>query len=234
MIADPVVEQQTADVFVVRDDLIFGGTKRCFADQLIGGNDEVVYASPAYGGAQIAIACSARELGVLATIFVAKRKTLHPRTAEALNAGAKIVQVPTGYLTNVQSKARKYCELTGATLLPFGLETELAFNAIADRARTVAQIVGPLDEVWAASGSGVLIRGLQGGLNANRFVAVQIGKRLEPRDVGRATVKVYPVAFEKDSLRKPPFPSCSNYDAKAWDLFDQFGKGRRLFWNVAR
>jgi hypothetical protein len=234
MIPDPIVEQRTENVFVVRDDLMFGGTKRCFADELIAGNDEVVYASPAYGGAQIAIACSAREQGVKATIFVAKRKTLHPRTIDAAKAGAKVVQVPNGYLTNVQSKAKKYCELTGAMLLPFGLKTKTAFSAIASRASKVSEIVGPLDEVWAASGSGVLIRGLQGGLVARRFFAVQIGRRLEQKDVGRATIKIYPVAFEKDSLRKPPFPSCSNYDAKAWDLFEQFGMGRRLFWNVAR
>jgi hypothetical protein len=61
MIPDPVVEEREPGVFVVRDDLLMGGTKRCYADQLIRGHREVVYASPAYGGAQIAIAWSARE-----------------------------------------------------------------------------------------------------------------------------------------------------------------------------
>ena len=58
MIPPPVVEELAPGVFVVRDDLLLGGTKRCFADQLILGHREVVYASPAYGGAQIAIALS--------------------------------------------------------------------------------------------------------------------------------------------------------------------------------
>ena len=56
MIAEPVVQELEPGVFVVRDDLLVGGTKRCYADHLIRGNREVVYASPAYGGAQIAIA----------------------------------------------------------------------------------------------------------------------------------------------------------------------------------
>ena len=47
MIADPVVEKIDG-IFVVRDDFIKGGTKRCFADKLIYGFDEVVYASPVY------------------------------------------------------------------------------------------------------------------------------------------------------------------------------------------
>jgi hypothetical protein len=234
MIPDPVVEEREPGVFVVRDDLLMGGTKRCYADQLIRGHREVVYASPAYGGAQIAIAWSARELGVAATIFVAKRKMPHPRTQEAFRAGAKVVQVPAGYLANVQAKARRYCEATGAFLLPFGLDVPEAFDAIAARAAVVAKITGWLDEVWSAAGSGVLSRGLQRGLNAGRFIAVQVGRKLGKAEVGNAKVRVYPADFAEDAWRKPPFPSCSNYDAKAWDLFDRYGKGRRLLWNVAR
>jgi hypothetical protein len=234
MIPDPVVEEQEPGVFVVRDDLLIGGTKRCYADDLIRGHREVVYASPAYGGAQIAIACSAAELGSFATIFVAKRKKLHARTCEAFKAGAKIVQVPHGYLKNVQSKARSYCNATGAFLLPFGLEVAEAFEAIAKRARMVVKITGQLDEVWSAAGSGVLTRGLQQGIDARRFFAVQVGRELRPDNVGRAKVLIYGSKFEDDAKRKPPFPSCSNYDAKAWDLFERHGQGRRLFWNVAR
>jgi hypothetical protein len=158
----------------------------------------------------------------------------HPRTQEAFRAGAKVVQVPTGYLENVQAKARRYCEATGAFLLPFGLDVPEAFDAIAARAAVVAKITGWLDEVWSAAGSGVLSRGLQRGLNAGRFIAVQVGRKLGKAEVGNAKVRVYPADFAKDAWRKPPFPSCSNYDAKAWDLFDRYGKGRRLLWNVAR
>ncbi len=234
MIPPPVVEERSPGVFVVRDDLLVGGTKRCYADQLIRGKAEVVYASPAYGGAQIAIAHSARECGASATIFVAKRSTPHPRTLEAFKAGAKIVQVPCGYLTNVQAKAKAYAAATGATLLPFGLETPLAFEAIETRARMASEQVGKLDQVWSVGGSGVLTRGLQRGFDSKAFYVVQVGRELRSPDAGKAKVIVSPLPFEKDAKRLPPFPSCSNYDAKGWEPFSTQGRGRRLFWNVAR
>lgn len=234
MIPPPVVEERQPGVFVVRDDLLLGGTKRCFADRLIAGHREVVYASPAYGGAQIAIAHAAREVGASATIFVAKRSKPHPRTLEAHAAGAKVVQVPCGYLSNVQAKAKRYCQATGAFMLPFGLATPQAFEAISARATIVANCVGVLDEVWSVGGSGVLTRGLQKGLPAAAYFVVQVGRELKPADVGRARVLVCGQPFEADAKRLPPFPSCSNYDAKGWEPFVARGQGRRLFWNVAR
>ena len=215
----------------MRDDLISGGTKRCFVDRLIAGKEEVVYASPVYGGAQIAVAHAAREAGVRSTIFCAKRKQLHPRTAEAEAAGAKIVEVPYGYLSNVQSKARKYCEETGATMLPFGLECEEAFEHIAARAHQVQRIVGRIDEVWCVGGSGVLARAIRRGIEAERYNVVRIGRELTIED-DRTTLWQHPLKFEQDARIIPPFPSCSNYDAKCWEFIKKHGNGSILFWNV--
>ena len=50
------------------------GTKARFIPLLFNGADEVVYASPAEGGAQTALATVAAQLGKRATIFVAERK----------------------------------------------------------------------------------------------------------------------------------------------------------------
>ena len=64
-------------VLVVRDDLFPGGTKARFLGTLFNGADEVVYASPAEGGAQTALATVARRLGKRATIYVARRAKPH-------------------------------------------------------------------------------------------------------------------------------------------------------------
>jgi len=85
---EPVIKEHQG-VIVVRDDFIPGGSKRRFVDRLFGNAAEVVYASPVYGGAQIAIAHAAREAGIKSTIFCAKRGNPHPRTIEAKKAGAK-------------------------------------------------------------------------------------------------------------------------------------------------
>jgi threonine dehydratase len=119
---------------------------------------EVVYASPAEGGAQTALATVAAQLGKRATIFIARRAKPHPRTIHAARLGAKIVSVASGYLSVVQARAREYSTQTGARLIPFGADMPEAINAIAAAARAIG--IEP-DEVWCASGSGVLAGDLQ-------------------------------------------------------------------------
>jgi hypothetical protein len=42
-----------------------------------------------------------------------------------------------------------------------------------------------------------------------------------------------PERFEDEALEPPPFPSCSNYDAKAWRFIRRHAEAGALFWNVA-
>ena len=51
----PIIMEHDS-VLVVRDDLFPGGTKARFLGMLFNGAEEVVYASPAEGGAQFALA----------------------------------------------------------------------------------------------------------------------------------------------------------------------------------
>lgn len=226
MLLPPVIEEH-GGVLVVRDDLIPGGTKQRVLPQFMRGGEEFVYASPAYGYAQVALAHSAAQLRVRATVFVAKRKQPHARTLEAKRAGAKIMQVPHGYLSHVQSKAKAYCAATGAVLMPFGLDFPAFIEALAEVARAM-----PVDptEVWTVAGSGTLTRALQAAWPQARFNAVQVGKA--PK-VGRARLYKAPEAFEDDARAPPPFRSCSNYDAKAWRFIKANASPGALFWNVA-
>ena len=228
MVKPQVIEHD--DVFVVRDDLFPGGTKARFLPSLFDGASEVVYASPAEGGAQTALATVASQLGKRATIFVAQRAQLHPRTLMAKRLGAQIVQVSPGYLNVVQARAIEYSHQTGAVLAPFGFDIPGAVQAIAQAARSIG--IQP-DEVWCAGGSGVLARGLaQAWPNASRHV-VQVGRPLSANDVAGATIHEYPKQFEWAIKNKPPFPSDPHYDAKAWEFcLAHKGSGRVLFWNV--
>lgn len=223
----PVIE--TVEGFlVVRDDLLPGGTKRRVLEPLVASAPaaEFVYAPPAYGYAQIALAYSCSAAGKQATVFVAKRKALHARTAEAKAAGARVVEVPHGYLTNVQAKAREYARETGAALLPFGLDTPEFIEALAGLARSLP-VIPP--EVWTVAGSGVLTRALQRAWPEAAFHAVRIG---HAPDAGRATLWRAPEKFEEAARTRPPFPSCDNYDAKAWRFIHQWARPGALFWNV--
>lgn len=225
----PLVREHQG-VFVVRDDLFPGGTKARFLPALFDDADEVVYASPAEGGAQTALATVARQLGKRATIFVAKRSEPHPRAKMAHKLEAKIVEVSPGYLTVVQARARAYCEQTGAKLAPFGMDLPVAISAIAESAKSIG--IEP-DEVWCASGSGVLTRGLAMAWPSARRHSVQVGRPLCAADVGGAEIHIAPMPFHKPHRSLTPFPSDPHYDAKAWaTCMAKRGSGIVLFWNV--
>lgn len=225
----PVLETHSG-ITVVRDDLFPGGTKARYIPYLFERCDELVYASPVEGGAQVALAHVAREMGKYATIFVAQRRVPHPRNLQAKALGAKVLRVRPGYLSCVSKRAREYCERSGATLAPFGLDFPEAEQAISAAARMI-----PFKprEVWCAAGSGVLARALAAAWPEAERHVVQVGRALSPDEVAGATIHVYPIPF---SRRGPaaPFPSDPHYDSKAWD----FCAKRRshsegcLFWNV--
>jgi hypothetical protein len=159
---------------------------------------------------------------------VAKRKDLHPRTQEAVSAGARLVQVPHGYLSNVKAKAKAYCQATGAEEIPFGCDCQAFLDAMSQVALSTKIVP---KEVWSVSGSGALTRALQIAWPDATFYAVQIGK--VPK-AGIATVIKAPEAYEDDARNPPPFPSCSNYDAKAWQFMKARASKGALFWNVGR
>jgi hypothetical protein len=225
----PIVHEHDG-IRVVRDDLFGGGTKARYLIDLFDNCDELVYASPAEGGAQSALAYCARAAGKRATIFVAKRAEPHPRALLAKSLGAKVVQVTPGYLAVVQARAATYCERTGARLVPFGIDMPETIERIAAAGRMLN--FAP-DEVWCASGSGVLARGLASAWpNARRHV-VQVGRALSADDVAGAQIHVHPLKFGDRCKSAPPFPSDPHYDAKAWEICKaRHGGGLVLFWNV--
>jgi hypothetical protein len=214
---------------IIRDDLIPGGTKaRVLPTVLdsINAPRTLTYASPVYGYAQIALAHAARATGRHAVIYVAQRRQIHPRTAEAARAGAQIVQVPYGYLSNTTSKAAAHAASTDGLHIPFGIDLPSMRTALQDLA---GYIPAPA-QAWTVAGSGTLTRALQAIWTGTQFYAVRVGS--EP-NAGRAHIYTAPEPFERDARKPPPFPSCSNYDAKAWQFLRQHAQPGALFWNVA-
>lgn len=221
-------------LWVVRDDETPGGTKARVIGPLLEGVSEAVYASPAEGFAQVALAHACRERGIRATVFVAERRKPHPNTVAAARAGAIIHPERPGYFSVIKKRAADYCEESGARLLPFGLDAEPVLEEIEHLARSIWPVNRPPMEVWCVAGSGVLARGLARAWPGARHRCVQIGRQLLPDDVpASAEVFEAPEAFARDAEIPPPFPSCSNYDAKAWRFILRHAVDGALFWNVA-
>ncbi len=225
----PVVIEDWDGIRVVRDDLVPGGTKARVVHLLFDHREEYVYAGPCQGYAQVALAYACREHGKRATLFCAKRGMLHDRTAEAVEAGAMVAEVPNGYLSVVRARATSYCKAHGAVLLPFGLADVRLRDGIADVARGISP---EPQEVWTVAGSGTLTLALQQAWPEATFYAVRIGRDVP--SVGRATLLVAPERYEQAAKTRPPFPSCDNYDAKAWQFIRRLATPGALFWNVAR
>jgi hypothetical protein len=103
--------EQYDGFYVLRDDLLVGGTKSILMSSIDKPNiQEFVYATPVYGGFQIALSAYCQSVGKKATLFCAERKKKHPNTLQCLKYNAKIIEVPYGYLSVVEKRAKDYCQ----------------------------------------------------------------------------------------------------------------------------
>ena len=85
-------------------------------------------------------------------------------TIESERLGANVIQVPMGYLSNIQHKAKVYCEENGATLFRLVVTILLLLKPCVElqSLESIKRFVHP-KEVWTVMSSGVLSRGLQMG-----------------------------------------------------------------------
>lgn len=221
-------------IIVLRDDLLPGGTKSILLPDIVTDeHKEFVYASPVYGGFQIALSLYCKSIGKKATIFCAARKNIHANTLRCLEAGANVIQVPYGYLSVIEARSREYCQATGAKKIEFGVSTENAINKIAER---MVQISGKIGKepniIYCAIGSGTLVKGILKGTASAIIRGVQVGKALEYKH-DRLELYASALPFEKECKQYCPFPSMKNYDLKAWKLAGELERsGTVLFWNV--
>ena len=229
----PIVKEHDG-IQVVRDDLIEGGTKRRAFYTYIKSKDydEFVYASPRQGYAQLSLAYACKDLGRKCTVTVPKGKR-YWLTEEAIKLGCNIIEVPMGFLTNIQAKARYYCEENDAHLIPFGGDHPIIVEAMTRTALTLG--VSP-KEVWTVMSSGVLSRGLQNAWPDAKVYGVRIGHNTTDRERGRAETFKSKYQFHQEckELERPPFPSSLTYDSKAWSFIKENANKNSLFWNVGR
>lgn len=265
-------ENQTG-IYVLRDDLLPGGTKSVFLDSIINRRatsdpqlkvnqvpvhdnvNEIVYASPCYGGFQIALSIFCKNNNKKATIFCAKRKVRHPNTEICVQNGANVVEVPYGYLSVVEKHAREYMRAREPVVtlkIAFGANSPENINMIASRAKRVIETFHttygtPPDEIWCAVGSGTLISGIIQSVDEMhskgsevsplKIYGVQVGKEFKGNNSPNVTIIVYPKPFEYASKLKVNFPSMPNYDLKAFELCLKYNANsdenkKILFWNV--
>ena len=230
----PIIREHDG-IQVVRDDLIEGGTKRRAFYTYVKSRPktyEFVYASPRQGYAQLSLAYACKDLNRKCTVTVPQGKR-YWLTDEAEELGCNIIEVPMGFLTNIQAKAKNYCLENGAHLIPFGGDHPIIIEAM--RKTALSLDVNPT-EVWTVMSSGVLSRGLQGAWPDAKVYGVRIGHNTTPREQGRAETYKSRYQFHQECKEpeRPPFQSSLTYDSKAWTFIQKHATKGALFWNVGK
>lgn len=234
----PIVIENHYGIHVLRDDLLVGGTKSILMNTIDKPNiTEFVYASPVYGGFQIALSAYCKSVGKKATIFCAKRISKHVNTQKCIDYGATIIEVPFGYLSVVEKKAREYCiNKKHVEKIVFGANSEENKKIISNRVKLVLEQINP-DEIWCAIGSGTLISSILMSVDESiKVFGVQVGAEFIPDKVyPNLTIIKYPKPFDKESKIMIDFPSTPNYDKKAFETCLKYNidtTNKILFWNV--
>jgi hypothetical protein len=234
----PITIEQHYGIQVLRDDLLEGGTKSILMDGIVKRHpqiNEFVYASPVYGGFQIALSAYCKKHKLKVTIFCAQRKIKHPNTIKCIEYGANIIEVFPGYLSVIEKRAKDYCDkLPTAHKIEFGAHTVENINTIANRARDVfKKLKGEPDEIWVAVGSGTLITGILQAVHTAKVYGVIVGADFQMKHPNLKLLK-YPKPFEIESPIQIDFPSMANYDRKAFEMCLKHQRKNKsvLFWNV--
>jgi len=229
----PIIKEHEG-IKVVRDDLIDGGTKRRAFYTYVNSteHDEYVYASPRQGYAQLSLAYACKDLDRKCTVTVPQGKR-YWLTDEAEELGCNIIEVPMGFLTNIQAKAKNYCLEHEAHLIPFGGDHPIIIEAM--RQTALSLDINPT-EIWTVMSSGVLSRGLQGAFPNAKVYGVRIGHNTTKREQGRAETFKSKYKFQQEckEIERPPFQSSLTYDSKAWTFIKEHASDGALFWNVGK
>lgn len=235
----PIKIEKHYGINILRDDLLDGGTKSILLDGIekqYPDISEYVYASPVYGGFQIALSAYCKKKGLKATIFCARRGTKHSNTLKCIEHGANIMEVYPGYLSVVEKRSNDYCEKKSYVhKFVFGANTPENINKITERAKKVLEkLKNEPDEIWVAVGSGTLVKGILNAVKNSKVYGVLVGANFEYSHPNLTLIK-YPKPFETESRMKVDFPSMGNYDRKALELCLAHNRPPNkdiLFWNV--
>ena len=242
-----LVIEKHEDIYIVRDDLLEGGSKRRFIDRYVreevekGCKEFVFGGCPATGYAQMSLTLQAKAYGAKATFFMAKRNlnNLHEYQKKALDYGADIRWVPNGMLPVTLKRARDYYneDTTTRRNFPLGLEHPYVIEDIYRLAKNMEIVYNiQISELWSVGSSGTLSRGLQKAFPDKEIHVVSVGHKMSEREIGRAKFYRSDYKFDKPIKKEeaPPFPSAPTYDAKAWPFIKKYANKNALFWNVGK
>jgi 1-aminocyclopropane-1-carboxylate deaminase/D-cysteine desulfhydrase-like pyridoxal-dependent ACC family enzyme len=197
------------------------------------------------------VAAECNSLGHMRCIVAFSAKAADPvpiQFTQAATLGAELLRLKPNHVDICFAQARKAVSARGGVMLPFGLESSDAVDAIADEAAQVPREYTERGTVVLCCGSGVTVSGLIRGLRGHprRFVGISSGRSVERiarcirRFVGGVPTNLDLIPAELPYAAVPdatcPFPAHPNYDLKSWVYLERniskYQPGPILFWNI--
>ena len=227
-----------------------GGTKQ----RLLGSwlrsipQQEIVYAGPDGGMAQVAMAFTAAIWGKRAVVFLngsGAKAMQQPLVRLAHSLGADIRCSESFWsLQQAQSEAEQYVNMSPSTRMavPFGLRCERGHpvfetfrGALLEAITASHAINSPPTRLWLVAGSGFILDVLHSIWPETEFMIVQVGKKVwrEVLEGKKHQLFVAPQRFADVTDILPTYPSVPWYDAKLWQFVVKFGRDGDFIWNVA-
>ena len=209
--------------------------------------DELVYAGPSTGYAQIAIAYCCLLTGKAARIFVdatdpSKSTQSAPLSSIAREFGAVIVYFDgrddpnhkISRLKQIQKQAEQYVERNKTTyLLPFGMDSP-AVRELYEIAFAPLRKYAP-KRLWVVAGSGMIFSTLARIWPDCELMIIQVGKTVWPDQLEKIKHQLFvsPYAFSERIRETPPYNTLMTYDAKVWPYILEHGQAGDYIWNTA-
>jgi hypothetical protein len=136
-------------------------------------------------------------------------------------------------MPNLNLIAKKWAdERHNAFFIPLGLKHEMVTAGIV---KAASKLKEP-DEVYTATSTGVLTRGLQIAWPNAKFTSVCVSRNMKAGELGLAQPISEPLAFTASESKEnlPPFPNIDTYDGKVWKYIPKNSDRDILFWNVGK
>ena len=232
--APRIVEHE--GIRVVRDDDLVGSKVRggdCLISSLPRHIDTIVYVQPRTGLAGVSILDVAKRHNKSVRLFMPSSKKISHHQACCIEQGAEVSFHRIAAMPNLNKIAKEWADKKeNAFFVPLGLKHRMVTAGIV---KVASQIKEP-EQVWVATSTGVLTRGLQIAWPNAEFISVAVSRNMKAGELGRAKVISEPRAFtaHEDKKNLPPFPNIDTYDGKVWKYIPKNTDKDILFWNVGK
>ncbi len=213
--------------FVLRDDLISGGTKRRALTFLLQKTPQsrIAYAGTVMGHGALALAHAAQDCGKKAHIFIATDNIDHPILEKIQGTGALLHLEEPQPINTLYAAAQTWQSANDSVLFPPGFDMPDFEECMIDAVRGLD--VSPYPEIWTTSVTGTLTRCLKRAFPHKVFKTVSVVKLGGPADF------TTPEKYHQAAIESAPYPSCPYTDSKLWQFARNHATPGALLWNTA-